>query len=133
MFRVLGPGFIGMLFLLLWIYCVFDVIATDSVLMRNLPKITWLIVVIFVPTVGSVAWLALGRPMYAGWMPGDTSTRQPPSAPKRRAAPRGLEDSDAWRRGELADREAEVERREHELRRREMELRRDEDPPDPAR
>ena len=77
-----------MLFLL-WVYCVFDVIATDSFLARNLPKMAWLFLVIFLPAVGGVAWLALGRPINAGWRPGDTTVRQ-------RRTVLGFEDSDSW-------------------------------------
>jgi hypothetical protein len=112
MLRVLGPGILGLVFLVLWIYCVFDVIATDESLMRNLPKVVWLLIVIFVPTIGSVAWLALGRPMYAGWRPGDTEVHPPARRP---VAP---EDRADWSAARLADREAELRRREEELRKR---------------
>ena len=70
----LPEGF-GIILLALWIYCIFDVISTDEALIRNLPKTLWLIIVIFLPDVGSIAWLLLGRPMYAGWRPGDTTVR----------------------------------------------------------
>jgi hypothetical protein len=38
--------------MLLWIYCIFDVIASEESLIRNLPKTMWLVIVIFVPTIG---------------------------------------------------------------------------------
>ena len=89
MLRVLGPGLGGLILLALYIYCIFDVIATDEVLIRNLPKTVWVLIVIFVPTIGSLAWLLLGRPPYAGFFPGDTSTRS--------AGPiRGPEDDTRW-------------------------------------
>jgi hypothetical protein len=56
-------GLIPVLMLALWIYCIFDVIASDDVLIRNLPKGMWLLIVIFLPDVGSLAWLLLGRPL----------------------------------------------------------------------
>src|SRR5438128_1797069 len=70
-------GLIPVLLLGLWVYCVLDVIASDDVLMRNLPKGVWLMIVIFLPDIGSLAWLLLGRPLYAGWRPGDTTRRSP--------------------------------------------------------
>ncbi|MFT7475186.1 MAG: hypothetical protein ACI81L_002123 [Verrucomicrobiales bacterium] len=78
----------------LWIWAVLDVIATDRVLIRNLDKTVWLLLVLFVPTVGAVGWLALGRPASAGFTPGATQSR--PTRRDRRPAPRGLEDSDRW-------------------------------------
>ena len=123
MARLLGFGIVPLVLLALWAYCIFDVIASDDTLIRNLPKGMWLVIVIFLPDVGSLAWLALGRPLYAGWRPGDTSTRKPP----RRAV--GPED-----RTDFPAREDPAERLrvwEENLRRREEELRRkgDEDPP----
>ena len=91
MIRILGPGLGGLLFLGFWIYCVFDVIATEEMLVRNLPKTLWLLLVLFVPTVGGLAWLLLGRPVNAGWRPGDTELRPPPQRP------RGPEDDPDWR------------------------------------
>lgn len=79
----------------LWIFAILDVVATDEVLVRNLPKMAWLFLVILVPTVGAIAWLALGRPMYAGWLPGDTRRRSPGWSQRQ---VRGPEDSDEWNR-----------------------------------
>ena len=90
----LAPGVFGLALFVLWIWAVLDVIATDKVLVRNLDKMVWLLLVIFVPTVGAVAWLALGRPANAGFSPGSTQVRRPPSTYK--PAPLGIEDSDAW-------------------------------------
>jgi len=49
--------------LALWVFCLIDVITTDEHTCRNLPKGMWLIVVILLPLVGSVAWLVAGRPL----------------------------------------------------------------------
>jgi hypothetical protein len=112
-------GLAGLLLLFLWVYCIFDVIATDESVMRNMPKIIWLLVVIFVPTVGSVAWLALGRPARAGFRPGETTYRPPPRV-------LGPEDSPEFMLG--AGEEAKRLRRwEEELRQREKKLRRREE------
>ncbi len=115
MFRLAGGGLIGFLLIALWIYCIFDVIATEEMLMRSLNKGVWLMIVIFLPDIGSIAWLALGRPAFAGWRPGDTEGR----ATKRVTGP---EDRIDFSSGPPQDRarleawEAELERREQELR-----------------
>ena len=75
MLRVAAPSLGALVALALWVYCVLDVIATEEMLIRNLPKTVWLLIVIFVPTIGALAWLMLGRPPYAGLRPGDTSIR----------------------------------------------------------
>ncbi len=77
MVRLFGPALLGFLVFALWIYCVLDVIATDAVLIRNLPKFTWVVIVLIFGPIGSVAWLAGGRPAFGGWRPGDTTPRQP--------------------------------------------------------
>ncbi|MFI7699241.1 PLD nuclease N-terminal domain-containing protein [Nonomuraea sp. NPDC049480] len=53
---------IGLVTLVLWLYCLFDVITTPDTLCRNLPKIGWVVIVLLFPLVGSVAWLVAGRP-----------------------------------------------------------------------
>ena len=121
MLRLLGFGFVPLVLLALWAYCVFDVIASDEALIRNLPKGIWLVIVIFLPDVGSLAWLALGRPLYAGWRPGDTSSRRPPS---RAVGPEDRADFPV-----REDREERLRQWEENLRRREDELRgKDQDP-----
>ena len=130
-------GFVPLVLLALWIYCILDVIATEDSLVRNLPKTVWLLIVIFLPDIGSLAWLLLGRPMYAGWRPGDTSRRPTkrvlgpedradfPSGPLRPPPPRPIES----RENELAAWEEQLRRREEELKRRE----RGDDPGDPPK
>ena len=128
---LLDFGVVSIALLGLWLYCIFDVIASDDVLVRNLPKGMWLLIVIFLPDVGSLAWLLLGRPMYAGWRPGDTTRR----APRRVIGPEDRDDFPTSRppravppsrENELAEWEERLRRREEELRRREQG---DTDPP----
>ena len=60
---ILGEiGFFGVVLLGLWIYAIFDVISTPEGAARNLPRMMWLAIVIFLPDIGSIAWLLLGRP-----------------------------------------------------------------------
>jgi hypothetical protein len=55
-------GVVGIGFLILWIYCIYDVITTDEAIIRHLPKVVWPIIVILLSDIGSILWLALGRP-----------------------------------------------------------------------
>jgi hypothetical protein len=130
-------GIAAVLLLFLWVYSIIDVISTDSVLIRNLPKTMWLMIVFFIPDIGSLVWLLLGRPEGAGFWPGgeprsSTSesrtwrSHQPShervdadavSERDQLIARWAAEDAarkDAQR--ELADRETAVRRREAELR-----------------
>ena len=103
MVRVVLPSLLLVISVGIWLFALFDVIATDEMLIRNLPnKVVWLFVVIFLFTVGAIAWLMLGRPVGAGFTPGSTATRpsrswqQPGTRPRR---PRGIEDRDDWQPG----------------------------------
>jgi hypothetical protein len=49
--------------LILWIYCIVDVISSPEGDIRNLGKGLWVIIVLFFPLVGSIAWLVAGRPV----------------------------------------------------------------------
>ena len=123
-----GGGIVALALFLLWIYCIFDVISTDDTLPRNMPKFVWLLVVIFLPTVGSLAWLILGRPEKAGLAPGSTSTYRPAPTTRRlpSAPPLGPEDSPEFMSG-LSDRARELKKWEDDLRRREDELKKREE------
>ena len=122
---LIGGGLIGILLVALWAYCIFDVISTDEALMRNMPKVLWLVLVILIPTVGALAWLMLGRPIGAGLRPGDTSTR-PERQP--RPAPRPLApDDDPSFLARLDEETKRLRAWEDDLKRREDELRRKDD------
>ena len=128
MIRFAGGGLIGFLLIALWLYCIFDVIATDEILIRSLPKMAWLFIVILIPDIGSVAWLALGRPQFAGWRPGDTEGRQTRRVvgPEDRPDFSGGSGSRAADANRLEAWEADLQRREQELRRQKPD-----DPPTP--
>lgn len=53
---------LSVLTLVLWVYCLFDVITTDESRCRNAPKMLWVIVVLLAPLLGSLLWLIAGRP-----------------------------------------------------------------------
>lgn len=82
-------GVLGVIFILVWAYAILDVISTDSIVCRNLPKTMWLILVIMLPEIGSIAWFMLGRPASSGYTG--------PSLPRStNGAPLGIEDRPDW-------------------------------------
>jgi len=130
-------GIAGLLLLLLWVYCIIDVISTDSVVVRNLPKMVWLVIVFLIPDIGSIVWLLLGRPERAGFWPGGeprpaASGHRPWGSPapshervdadavseRDQLIGRWAAEDEARKQAqrELADRETAVRRREAELR-----------------
>ncbi len=117
---IFGDGVVALALLVLWIFCILDVISTEEVLCRNLPKYFWLIIVIILPDVGSIAWLLLGRPVGAGFRLG---SQVGVYKPQKRAI--GPEDSPDFlasiERKRLQSWEQELKRREEELRRKEDE------------
>lgn len=48
--------------LALTVYCLIDCLQTDEALIRNLPKLLWVVLILLFPVVGPVAWLVAGRP-----------------------------------------------------------------------
>jgi hypothetical protein len=44
-----------------YIYCIIDVGRTRNEEARTLPKFVWLLIVILIPILGGLLWLALGR------------------------------------------------------------------------
>ena len=80
-------GVVGLALLALWIYCIFDVITTDEALIRNLPKLLWLMLVLFLPDIGSIAWLVAGRPPKASFRIGGSEGYRPAAVPPACAPP----------------------------------------------
>jgi hypothetical protein len=118
----------------LTVYCLIDCIQTPEFGVRNLPKGLWILLILIIPVVGSIAWLVAGRPTGApapahrtGFPEGDRPRRQA-IAPD--------DDPEFLRELSRVNREHEqtLERWEADLRRREDELRgRRPEPPDQAR
>ncbi len=70
----------GLIVLALWIFCLVEVISSDEGAIRNLPKMAWLLIVLFFPLAGSIAWFAAGRP--AGSKPRPRFEREIPQYPE---------------------------------------------------
>jgi hypothetical protein len=127
-------GAIGIAFMALWIYCLYDVITTDEAIIRHLPKVVWLLIVFFLFDIGSLLWLAVGRPHH--WA--RTVANQRKQGTTSGGTPQSVLDDPALddmspivrhreEQARLRMREAQLARREEELRRREMGI----DPVDP--
>lgn len=113
---------LGMLVLMvLWAYCVFDVIRSPDGLIRELPKMIWLVIVFFFPLIGSVAWLLLGRPEGASFADPTRPKDTPPQPFRGTFQLPPDEDPDFLRRAEQRAHEL---KRQEELRRWEEERRR---------
>ncbi|HUR76025.1 MAG TPA: PLD nuclease N-terminal domain-containing protein [Sporichthya sp.] len=112
----------GFVSLCLMVFCLVEVIRTPEEDIRHLPKSMWLLMVLFFPLVGSVAWLAAGRPQYATRRPGANERNAPgfPQYDRRgRAAASNPDDDEDFLRQVRA--RAEEQRRRHEEERRKQE------------
>jgi len=52
---------IGIVTLVLVAAALIDIITRDSLLVRHLPKVTWVLLVVLLPLVGSIVWFAVGH------------------------------------------------------------------------
>ena len=111
----------GLVVLVLWIYCVVDVLTRPESDFTHLPKIGWLLVVVLLPTLGSILWLVVGRPA-APYRPASNTSYSEYDRPGRYVA-QNPESDEAFLR-QLRER-AESQRR--EARRQEEERQRRED------
>jgi hypothetical protein len=124
-----ADGAAGLLLLGLWLFCLIDAIMTDSSAVRNLPKPFWVIIVLLLPEIGSVAWLIAGRPWgtVSAWSSVTRSGRDRAADPSvrraypeydrpGRAVPANPEDDEAFLR-QVRER-AESQRRAYDERRR---------------
>ena len=68
---------LGVVTFALWVFCLVDAIGAQPARVRNLPKVAWILLILFFPLVGSVAWLVAGRPDSGG----------PRRSPHERAVP----------------------------------------------
>ncbi|MER7361284.1 PLD nuclease N-terminal domain-containing protein [Nonomuraea wenchangensis] len=53
---------IGLALLAFWLFSLFDVVTTPEDEVRNVPKTLWIMVVVLIPLVGGLIWMARGRP-----------------------------------------------------------------------
>lgn len=81
--------FLSLLILAAMIIALIDIITRDQSQMKHLPKFAWVLLVIFLPLIGTVLWFALGRE-YSGAgirLPRPSASRSNP-APSAGVVPR---------------------------------------------
>lgn len=85
----MGKAFIIIVAVALFVYALFDVIATPKAGVKYLPKLLWIVVLLLIPIVGPLLWLIFGQ------------SRNRPAGPpaKRRPPVRGPDDDPDWLRG----------------------------------
>ncbi|MEW9264142.1 PLDc N-terminal domain-containing protein [Kineococcus endophyticus] len=70
------------------VWCLVSIVQAPEGALRNLPRWAWLLLVLFFPLVGGIAYVIAGRP-----------TDQPPRSYGARPAPRGPDDDEEFLRG----------------------------------
>ena len=55
-------GLLAVISFALWVFCLVDAIGSDRDRVRNLPKVAWIVIILFFPLIGSIAWFIAGRP-----------------------------------------------------------------------
>lgn len=118
---------------LLVLYCLIDAIQTPEAEMRNLPKVAWILLILIIPIIGSVAWLIAGRPQRSAGRRVPWASTQTAGFPEYERPARVLgpdDDPDFLREMKRGNDEQErlLSRWEEDLRRREDQLRRPTDP-----
>jgi hypothetical protein len=127
MFLVLR-GLPALLEIGLLIFCLIEVIQTPTDEVRGLGKGWWILLIIFFPIVGGIAWLVAGRPQRARdsarWRMGSGF----PEHERMRRAPRGPDDDPDFlsEMSQVNDHEETLRKWEADLARREAEQRRKE-------
>ncbi|MFY1690554.1 PLD nuclease N-terminal domain-containing protein [Plantactinospora sp. WMMB782] len=123
--------------LILAVVALISCLSAEEDEIRALPRFAWVLIILFFPLVGSIAWFVAGRPA----RPERPGAAGRPSAGRERPQPlapdddpeflRSLDDEQSRRDRELLDRwEQDLRRREDELRRGNGEPPRKEDKPD---
>lgn len=78
---------------LFWVYTLLDVITADESRVRNLPKLTWLLLVVLLLEVGALVWWVAGRPQREAAASGPVPPGQDRSG---RAGVRSPDDDEAF-------------------------------------
>ncbi|PKZ62745.1 hypothetical protein CYJ73_25465 [Gordonia terrae] len=55
--------YLGLIYLVILVIALIDIITTDDAAVRGLPKFAWVVLVVMLPLIGALVWLAVGRPM----------------------------------------------------------------------
>jgi hypothetical protein len=121
--------------LFLVVFCLIDCIQRDEGSIRNLGKVWWVLLILFFPLIGAIAWLVAGRPLpgprrRVPWPSTRTAGFPEYERPGRSVAPDDDPEFLAQMRKGNAEQEELLRKWEDDLRRRERELGKDDnDPP----
>ena len=127
---LLADGALGIVLMLFWAYTVLEVITTDESRIRNLPKLTWVFIVIVLFDLGALAWWVAGRPQGAARsLPYKGNTGIPPEYDRPGRATASSPDDDAAFLAQLRERAEEQRKKAAEQAKR---LRQQEDEPPQA-
>lgn len=110
-------GGFAVIALILWLIALAESITADESLIRNLPKVLWIILILIIFPIGAILWFILGRPVRAGRdlaYKGNTG-----AAPRAHRGPLAPDDDptflDSLRSSKLQSWEDDLLRREREL------------------
>jgi hypothetical protein len=127
--------------LALLVFCLIEAITTPADEVRNLDKTLWILLIIFVPLVGGIAWLVAGRPQVrrssTQWRMGDgfAESSRPRPASGSGTSPRSRsmspDDDPAFLASIHVEQEQTLKKWEDDLRAREARLREEEQPRQP--
>ena len=106
---------ISLLLLAVLVFALVDIITSDTWRVRYLPKVAWVLLVVFLPLIGSVLWFVLGKERSAPKALGSVGD------PRRQEAVRG--ESSAEDDLAAVEREIEFHEKQAEIRRLEAQLR----------
>ena len=54
--------YLGLIYLVILVIALIDIITTDDGCVRGMPKVAWVVLVVVLPLIGALLWLAFGRP-----------------------------------------------------------------------
>ena len=122
--------------LFLVVFCLIDCIQSDEGSIRNLGKVWWVLLILFFPLIGAIAWLVAGRPLpgprrQVSWPSTRTAGFPEYERPRRSVAPDDDPEFLAQMRKGNAEQEELLRKWEDDLRRRERDLGKDNDEPPP--
>ena len=119
--------------LILVIFCLIDCVQAEDHRVRNLPKWGWILLMIFVPILGCIAWLVAGRPIrtandHGAWPLKSAASPDAERPVRRRTAPD--DDPEFLRSLKKGNQEHEdlLKKWEDDLKRREEDLKKDQNP-----
>ena len=114
---------------ILLVWCLVEAITTPPHLVRNLDKTLWILLIIFVPLVGGIAWLVAGRPVNSRpkelWRAGSGF----PASERPGSYHRGPDDDPGYLRSINTEHESTLRKWEADLKAREEQLRKQKDAP----